>query len=98
MTATLTRSKVLCTECALPLSGGRDTYGGYGETICFSCYMCGSEKSSEIIAMELALAAARDLLESADDEEEDARCQAERCASAVRDLETKIQKLKRGKE
>jgi len=79
----------LCTECALPLAGGIDTYGGYGDSLCFSCYMYGSEKASEIIAMELALAAA-------DDEEDDARCQAERCASAVRDLETKIQKLKGG--
>jgi len=69
MTATLTRSKVLCTECALPLSGGRDTYGGYGESLCFSCYMGSVAKTNGVTALELALAA-RDLLESADDEEE----------------------------
>ena len=95
---TATRTKVLCIECALPLSGGRDTYGGYGESLCFSCYMGSVAKTNGVTALELALAAARDLLESADDEEEDARCQAERCAGAVRDLETKIQNLKGGKQ
>jgi len=69
---TATRTKVLCIECAVPLAGGIDTYGGYGESLCFSCYMCGTEKASEIIPSQLSLAAARDLLESADDEEEDA--------------------------
>jgi len=88
----------LCTECALPLSGGIDTYGGYGESLCFSCYMGSVAKTNCVTALESELISARDLLESADDEEEDARCQAERCASAVRDLETKIQKLKGGKE
>ena len=26
-----------CEKCGVPLSGGRDTYGGVGNTFCFGC-------------------------------------------------------------
>lgn len=38
MTATATRSAVLCDCCDAPLTGGRDTYGGVGQTLCFTCF------------------------------------------------------------
>lgn len=28
-----------CTECGTPLTGGIDTFGGIGETLCFCCHI-----------------------------------------------------------
>lgn len=50
MPETMTRPALTCEMCPATLTGGRDTFGGVGETLCLTCHMEMERREDEQLA------------------------------------------------